>query len=83
MEAFPTGTVWRGSVKDKKASTIPDKLWWDAVLGLIRVDQGPHENLKLVYVKIRGHCVDTIVNKNITLNSIAPYDRFLFGTAST
>jgi hypothetical protein len=52
-------------------------------LGLVRVNQGPHEDLKLVQVKIRGQFVDAIVNKNITLKSIVPYDRFLFSTAST
>jgi hypothetical protein len=61
---------------------MPDKLWRDTTLGLVRVDQGPHEDLKLVYLKIRGHFIDAIVNKNITL-SVVPYNRFLFGTATT
>ena len=79
MEAFPTVAIWRRSVEDKKTSTIPDELWWDAPRGLVRVNQGPHEDLEFVDVKIRGHFEDAIVNKNITLKSIEPYDRFLFG----
>jgi hypothetical protein len=83
MKTFPTVDVWRGSVKDEKASTIPDELWWDAILGLVRVDEGPHEDLEFVVMKIRSHFVNAIVNKNITPKSIVPYDRFLFGTAPT
>jgi len=83
MKTFPTVDVWRGSVKDKKTSTIPDELWWDAPRGLVRVNQGPHEDLEFVVVKIRGHFVNAIVNKNITPKSIEPYDRFPFGTAPT
>ena len=83
METFPTVLVWGGSVKNEKASTIPNKIWWDAVLGLVRVDQGPYEDLKFVDVKIGGHFVNAIVNKNITLKSIIPYDRFLFGATPT
>lgn len=83
MKTFPTVDVWRGSVNDKETSTIPNEVWWDAVLGLVRVDQGPYEDLKFVDVKIRGHFVNTIVNKNITLTSIVPYDRFLFGATPT
>jgi hypothetical protein len=82
MKTFPTVDVWRRRINDKKASTIADKLWWDAVLSLIRVE-GRHEDFKLVYLKIRGLFVDPIVNKNILLNSIVPYNRFLFGTAPT
>ena len=83
MKAFPTVNVWRGGVEDKKTSTIPDELWWDAPRGLVRVNQGPHEDLKLVDVKIRGHFVDAIINKNIRLKSVVPYNRFPFGTAPT
>ena len=79
MKSFPTGDVWRGSVNDKETSTIRNKIWWDAVLSLVRVDQGPYEDLEFVIVKIWGHFVNTIINKNITLTSIVPYDRFLFG----
>jgi hypothetical protein len=82
MEAVPALLVRRSSVIDKKTGAILDEMWWDAVLGLVRVDQGPHEDLKFVYLKIRGHFIDAIVNKNITL-SVVPYNRFLFGTATT
>jgi len=81
MEAFPSVRVWRRSVKDKKASTSPDKVWWDTVLGLVRVHQGPHKDLELVYVKIRRHFIDAVFNENVTLRSIVPYDRFPFSTA--
>ena len=83
MKTFPTGDVWRGSVKDEKASTILYELWWDDILGLVRVNQGPHEDLEFVVVKIRGHFVNAIVNKNITPRYCVPYDWFLFGTAPT
>jgi hypothetical protein len=83
MKSFPTGDVGRGSVNNKEMSTIPNKIWWDAVPGLVRVDQGPYEDLKFVDVKIGGHFVNAIVNKNITLTSIIPYDRFLFGATPT
>jgi hypothetical protein len=83
VKSFPTGDVWRGCVNDKETSTIPNKIWWDAVPGLVRVDQGPYEDLKFVDVKIGGHFVNAIVNKNITLTSIIPYDRFLFGATPT
>jgi hypothetical protein len=83
MKSFPTGDVGRGSVNNKETSTIPNKIWWDAVPGLVRVDQGPYEDLKFVDVKIGGHFVNAIVNKNITLKSIIPYDRFLFGATPT
>jgi hypothetical protein len=79
MKALPTVAIWRRSVDDKKTSTIPDKLWWDAIPGLVRVNQGPYEDLELVDVKIRGHFVDAILNKNIRLKSVVPYNRFLFG----
>ena len=83
MKTFPTGDVWRGSVNDEETSTIPNEVWWNAVRGLVRVDQGPHEDLKFVDLEIRGHFVNPIINKNITVTSIVPYDRFLFGTAPT
>ena len=81
MKAFPTVNVWRGGVENKKTSTIPDELWWDAPRGLVQVNQGPHEDLKLVDVKIQGHFVDAIINKNIRLKSVVPYDQFPFSTA--
>ena len=83
MKTFPTVDVWRGSVKDEETSTIPDELWWDAPRGLVRVNQGPHEDLKFVFVEVLGHFVDAIFNKNIRLNSVVPYNRFPFGTAPT
>jgi len=55
MKTFPKANVWRGSVKDKQTSTIRDKLWWDA---MVRVDQGPHKDLKFVDAKIRGRLAD-------------------------
>jgi len=82
MEAIPTAAIWRRSVEDKKTSTVPDELWYSP-RGLVRVNQGPHEDLKLVGVKIRGHFVDAIINKNIRLKSVVPYNRFPFGTAPT
>ena len=51
-------------LEHKKTSTIRNQVWWDAVLGLVRVDQGPHKDLKFVNVKIRGHSVDAILNEN-------------------
>ena len=75
--------IWRRSVEDKKMSTIPDELWWDTPRGLVRVNQGPHEDLKLVEVKIRGHFVNAIINKNIRLKSVVPYNRFPFSTVLT
>jgi hypothetical protein len=83
MEAVPALLVRRSSVIDKKTGAILDEMWWDAVLGLVRVDQGPHEDLKLVVLEIRSHFVDTVINENKTGSSIVPYNRFLFGTAPT
>jgi hypothetical protein len=83
MKTFPTVDVWRGSVNDEERSTILYELGWDAILGLVRVDEGPHEDVKFVKVKIRGHFVNAIVNENITPRYCVPYDWFLFGTAPT
>ena len=83
MEAIPTAAIWRRSVEDKKTSTIPDELGGMPPQGLVRVKQGPREDLKLVEVKIRGHFLDAIINKNIRLKSVVPYNRFPFGTAPT
>jgi len=83
METFPALLIRRRSIIDEKTGAILDKNWWDALGGLVRINKGPHEDLKLVVLKIRSHFVDTVINENKTGSSIAPYDRFPFGTAPT
>jgi hypothetical protein len=83
MEGFPALLVWRRSVIDEKTGAILDEIWWNAMGGLVRIDKSPHEDLKLVVLKILSHFVDTVINENKAVSSSVPYDRFLFGTAPT
>ena len=55
---------------------------WNALWGLIGIDQGPDELSGFSCPKIGRHIVDTLLHKQVAVPFVVPNDRSPFGKAS-